>query len=245
MNAIILAAGKGKRLRPITEWVPKPLLPIGGRPIIETLLTNLQAAGIARAVIIHGHLGEMVQRFVGDGSRFGMELTFREQRERLGTAHAVMQAEDLLKAWGEEVMVLAGDTAFSLEHIAGLVEFHRASDADVSLSLKRLPLEKVAATSSVALGPEGRVTHIVEKPDPERAPSDIACAPLHIYPPVLVEYLPRVQPSARGEYELTDVIAMMIEDGLRVMGKLAPEAPNLTDQRDLLRWNFEYLAGWL
>jgi NDP-sugar pyrophosphorylase family protein len=245
MNAIILAAGKGKRLRPITEWVPKPLLPIGGHPIIETLLTNLREAGIRRAVVIHGHLGGMLQRFLGNGAHYGVELIFREQRERLGTAHAVMQAVDLLESWGGEVMVLAGDTAFSREHIAGLMEFHRISGADVSLSLKRLPREKVAATSSVALEADGRVTHIVEKPDPDAAPSDIACAPLHIYPPSLVAYLPRVRPSPRGEYELTDVIAMMIADGLRVMGKLAPEAPNLTDQRDLLRLNFGYLREWL
>ena len=253
MQAIIMAAGKGKRLRPITDWLPKSLLPIAGRPIIETLLTNLRQTGISRAVIIYGHLGEMLQRFLGDGSRYGMEFIFREQTERLGTAHAVMQVADLISAQDDAasshvrsgVMVMAGDTAFSFDHIGGLVQFHRTSGADVSLSLRRLPVEQLSASSSVAIDAAGRITQIVEKPAPGTAPSDIACALLHIYPPSLADYLTRVGLSARNEYELTDVIAMMIDDGLKVMGKVEPVAPNLTSQRDLLRLNFDYLRTWL
>lgn len=245
MQAIIMAAGKGERLHPITEWVPKMLLPIGGRPIIETLLTNLHRAGISQAVIICGHLGEVLRRFLGDGSRYGMEVTFREQTERLGTAHAVMQAADLIVARHDLVMVLAGDTAFGFDHIGGLVQFHSTSGADVSLSLKRLPVEQVSASSAVAIDAAGRITQIVEKPAPGTAPSDIACAPLYIYPPSLADYLSRVGLSARNEYELPDVIAMMIDDEFKVMGKVEPAAPNLTTQRDLLRLNFDYLGAWL
>ncbi len=245
MQAIIMAAGKGERLRPFTEWLPKPLLPIGGRPIIETLLTNLRQAGISQAVIIYGHLGETLRRFLGDGSRYGMEFTFREQTERLGTAHAVMQAANLISARDDTVMVMAGDTAFGFNHIGGLVRFHRTSGADVSLSLKRLSIERLSASSSVAIDAAGRITQIVEKPAPGTAPSDIASAPLYIYPPSLADYLSRVGLSARDEYELTDVIAMMIDDGLKVMGKVEPVAPNLTSQRDLLRLNFDYLRAWL
>jgi NDP-sugar pyrophosphorylase family protein len=245
VQAIIMAAGKGERLYPITEWLPKPLLPIGGRPIIDTLLTNLHRAGIKQAVIIYRHLGETLWRFLGDGSRYGMKLIFREQTERLGTAHAVMQAADLISAQDDAVMVMAGDTAFSFDHIGGLVQFHRTSEADVSLSLRRLPVERLSASSAVAIDAAGRITQIVEKPAPGTAPSDIACAPLHIYPPSLADYLPRVGLSARNEYELTDVIAMMIDDGLKVMGKVGPAAPDLTTQRDLLRLNFDYLRAWL
>lgn len=142
-------------------------------------------------------------------------------------------------------MVMASDTAFGFNHIGGLVQFHETSGADVSLSLKRLPIERLVASSSVAIDAAGRITQIVEKPTPDTAPSDIACALLHIYPPSLADYLPRVGLSDRGEYELTDVIAMMIDDGLKVMGKVEPVAPDLTDQRDLLRLNFDYLRAWL
>jgi len=90
------------------------------------LLTNLRQAGVSQTVIIYGHLGEMLRRFLGDGSRYGMELIFREQTERLGTAHAVMQAADLISTQDDAasshvrsgVMVMASDTAFSFEHIA-------------------------------------------------------------------------------------------------------------------------------
>jgi len=246
MKAIIMAAGKGKRLRPITEWVPKPLLPIGGQPVIGTLLTNLRAAGITDVLVVVGHLADKMRRFLGDGSAYDVRLIYREQAERLGTAHAVMQALDFID---DETMVLAGDTAFGPNHIGGLVEFHRQTGADVSISLKRVPVERLTATSSVALAPDdavrpgqgGRVTRIVEKPAPGTVPSNVAGAPLHIYPPSLADYLPRVKLSSRGEYELTDVVTMMITDGLRVMGKIEPLAPNLTDQHDILRLNFDYL----
>ena len=248
MKAIIMAAGKGKRLRPLTEWVPKPLLPIGGQPVIGTLLTNLRAAGISDVLVIVGHLADKMRHFLGDGSGYGVRLTYREQRERLGTAHAVMQALDFIDG---ETMVLAGDTAFGPNHIGGLVEFHRQAGADVSISLKRVPAERLAATSSVEIRPDstvppeqgGRITRVVEKPAPGTAPSDVAGAPLHIYPPSLADYLPCVGPSSRGEYELMDVITMMIADGLRVMGKIEPLAPNLTDVRDILRLNFDYLKS--
>ncbi len=250
MKAIILAAGKGERLRSITEWVPKPLLPIGGRPIIGTLLTNLRAAGIRDVLVVVGHLADEIQDFVGDGAAYGVRLLYREQAERLGTAHAVMQAVDFITG---ETMVLAGDTAFGPDHIGGLLRFHRRTGADLSLSLKRVSPERLTATSSVALAPDdalpleqgGRITHIVEKPAPGAAPSDVAAAPLHIYPPSLAEYLPRVELSSRGEYELADVVNMMIADGLRALGKIEPAAPNLTDQRDILRLNFDYLLPLL
>jgi len=217
------------------------------------LLTNLRQAGVSQTVIIYGHLGEMLRRFLGDGSRYGMELIFREQTERLGTAHAVMQAADLISTQDDAasshvrsgVMVMASDTAFSFEHIGSLVQFHRASGADASLSLKRLPIERLAASSSVTIDASGRITHIVEKPTPNTAPSDIASAPLYIYPPSLADYLTRVGLSVRNEYELPDVITMMIDDGLEVMGKVEPVAPNLTTQRALLRLNFDYLRAWL
>jgi len=89
-------------------------------------------------------------------------------------------------------MVMAGDTAFSFDHIGGLVQFHRTSGADVSLSLRRLPVERLSASSSVAIDAAGRITRIVGKPAPDTAPSDIACAPLYIYPPSLADYLTRV-----------------------------------------------------
>ena len=250
MKAIIMAAGKGKRLRPITEWVPKPLLPIGGQPIIGTLLANLRTAGITDVLVIAGHLADKMRRFLGDGSAYGVRLICREQKVRRGTAHAVMQALDFING---ETMVLAGDTAFGPNHVGGLVEFHRRTGADLSISLKRVPVERLAATNSVSFVPDetvppeqgGRITHIVEKPAPGTAPSDVAGAPLHIYPPSLPDYLPRVELSSRGEYELTDVVTMMIADGLRVMGKIQPMAPNLTDQRDILRLNFDYLKPLL
>ena len=138
-------------------------------------------------------------------------------------------------------MIIAGDTAFSTAHIAGLAEFHRQQGADVSLCLKRLSPDKLAATSSVKLGDGHRVLSFVEKPEPGSAPTDLAAALLHIYPSSLVEYLSRVPLSPRGEYELTGVINMMIDAGLRVVGKEFPEPSDITGPHDFLVHNFPYI----
>lgn len=243
MRVVILAAGRGARLRPLTDRVPKPLLPIAGRPVIETLVGGLVAAGLPEMIVVVGHLGDRIQAALGNGSRLGAQIVYAHQPEPLGQVDAVAAAQGVL---GDpaEVLVAAGDTAFDAHHIQGLVKFHRRTRADVSLSLKRLPPEKLAQTSSVALGARGRVRAIIEKPAPGEALSDAACAPLHIYPRAALDLLPQVPLSPRAEYELSDLIALLIERGSDVRGLIAPAAPTLTDLHDLLRLNFAYLADY-
>src|SRR4051812_32604487 len=92
MHAVVMAAGEGTRLRPITERWPKPILPVDGRPVIATLLRELAGAGVSRAVVVTGHLAEQVERLVGDGSGFGLELRFARQPGVLGSADTVVRA---------------------------------------------------------------------------------------------------------------------------------------------------------
>ena len=92
MDAVVMAAGEGSRLRPLTELWPKPVLPIDGRPVIATLLRELAAAGIRRVFVVTGHLAEQVEELVGDGSGFGLEARFVRQPGVLGSADTVMRA---------------------------------------------------------------------------------------------------------------------------------------------------------
>jgi len=239
LKAIILAGGKGKRLQAISDVLPKPLMPINGIPILSSTLNSLKQSGIVDVAIVTGHHGDLIRRFAGDGGDYGVKITYYEQVELIGSGHAVLQAIEFVD---EPVMVIAGDTAFSSAHLEGLSEFHREMSSDVSLCLKRLPTERLASTSSVQLGDDHRILSFVEKPQPGKAPSNLSAALLHIYPANLGDYLNKVSLSVRGEYELTEVINMMIADGLRVMGKEFPLPPDITDARDFLRLNFPYVS---
>lgn len=224
----------------MTNLLPKPLLPIGGRPILATLLSGLGETGLGDVGIVVGHLGGCIRDFVGDGKSFGVRVSYYEQPEPLGTGDAVARAVEFID---DTTMIIAGDTGFLQAHIAGLADFHRDHAADVSLCLKRLPPEGFAATNSVQLAEGGEVTEFIEKPAPGAEIGELAAALLHVYPPGVVDYLSRLGVSERGEYELTAVLNMMIDDGLAVFGKEFPVAPHVTDWSDFLRLNFDYAAA--
>jgi NDP-sugar pyrophosphorylase family protein len=243
MKAVILAAGRGKRLGSLTDVLPKPLLPIAGKPILQGLLEALVAAGFEEAIVVTARQAECVREFCGTGERFGLRLQFLDQGEPRGTGDAVRKCLPLLD--GQAGLIVAGDTAFAAEHVAGLVAFHRERKADASLCLKRLPPERIGLTSSVRLEADGRVTRFVEKPAPGEAPSDLAAALLHLYEPAMVGYIARIGESPRGEIELTEATQRMIEDGRRVMGRLFPTPPDLTTAEDFLRLNFPYASPLL
>jgi glucose-1-phosphate thymidylyltransferase len=110
LHAVVIAAGEGRRLRPLTERWPKPVLPIDGRPVIATLLRDLAAAGIEGATVVTGHLAEQVEDLLGDGSRFGISVRFTRQPEPLGSADAVRRA--LAAGAAAPLLVVAADTVF-------------------------------------------------------------------------------------------------------------------------------------
>jgi len=237
MKAVVLAAGVGSRLRPFTNLLPKTLLPIRGTPVLETLLRGLGQIGIREVCVVVGHLGDRVRTFAGDGGAFGVRVSYLEQAEPRGTGHALLQAAPFID---DAVMVLAGDTAFDVDHLQRLRTFHEMQKADVSLCLKRVPPEVLCRTSSVAVTSDGRVTDMVEKPPLGEAPGELGCGLLHIHRPVVLDYLREIAEPPGGELVLTEAIRAMISAGLRVMGLELETPPDLTDPRDLLLLNFDY-----
>jgi GTP:adenosylcobinamide-phosphate guanylyltransferase len=115
-RAVVMAAGEGSRLRPLTERWPKPILPIDGRPVIATLLRELAAAGVERVVVVTGHLAEQVEALVGDGSAFGLDVAYARQPGVLGSADAVQRA--LAAGLEPPVLVCGADTVFEPGAIA-------------------------------------------------------------------------------------------------------------------------------
>jgi NDP-sugar pyrophosphorylase family protein len=220
-SAILLAAGRGKRQRPYTDVTPKPLLEVDGRATLDYVLCAVAKAGIDRVCIVTNHLEEQIFDFVGDGSRWNLSATFAHQGQLRGNGDAVLSApQDWIR--DEPVMIVATDYVLEENTLSDLVEAHKSHHADISMSLKECPIEELSARSSVEVDSDGRVRRIVEKPKRDEILSPYAASILFILPSAIWTYLPRVQPSPRGEIELQSAVDEMIRDGFKAFGLLQP-----------------------
>tara|TARA_B100000029_G_scaffold516320_1_gene628660 strand:- start:2939 stop:3676 length:738 start_codon:yes stop_codon:yes gene_type:complete len=242
MKAIILAAGVGRRLQPLTEIIPKPMLPINGNPIIKQTLKLLSEHNISQIMVVTGYQQRKLRNFIDSVNCYNLEIEYIDQREARGTGDALLKAKNFIDT---RVIILAADTLFSAEHIIGMHEFHEEKGSDATLCLKRVSHDLISRTSSVKLTDTGRITEIIEKPKKQQAPSNLAAALLHIYEPIVVDYLNKISISDRGEYELTDAIKMMINDDKLVSGKEFTTPPDMTDINDFFRLNFPYMNNYL
>ena len=156
MRAVILAGGKGTRLYPYTVSLPKPLVPIGEKPIVEIMLRQLKRAGVTDVTISVGHLAELMMSFLGDGKQFGLSVGYVREDKPLGTVGPLRLISDL----PENFLLMNGDVLTDLDY-AGLYAGHVASGAAVSISTYH---KKVNVDLGVLISKDGRVTEYVEKP---------------------------------------------------------------------------------
>jgi NDP-sugar pyrophosphorylase family protein len=226
-SAILLAAGRGIRQRPHTNETPKPLLPVRGRPTLDYVLTAVKRAGIERICIVTNHLENQILDYVGDGSHWGLHETFAHQNELRGNGDALLSVPG---DWipDEPVMVVATDYILEENSLLELVVAHKKHAADITVSLKKCPLEELSSRSSVDVDSDWWVRKIIEKPRAEEILSPYAASVMFIFPPAIWKYLPRMEPSPRGEIELQSAVQMMINDGYQVYGVLQP-APDEWD----------------
>lgn len=196
MQTVILAAGEGTRMRPLTDSTPKPMLPVADRPLVAHVADAAVDAGTSELVVVVGYEADAVREFFGDEYR-GVPVRFARQDEQRGTAHAVGAAIEHLTG---DFVVLNGDNLYDSASIAALFDQHPALGG----------VHVDDPTNYGVLSREGdRVTGIVEKPaDP---PSNLANAGAYGFPAAASEWL-AVEESERGEYEVTDVIARVIEE---------------------------------
>ncbi len=233
-SAILLAAGRGKRQRPYTDTTPKPLLPVHGRPSLDYILAAVVRAGIGRVCIVTNHLEEKIFEYIGDGSKWNLQVTFAHQNELRGNGDALMAVpHDWIPH--EPVMVVATDYILEENSLQDLVDAHEQQNADITMSLKVCPIEELSARSSVEVDAGWQVKKIIEKPGREEILSPYAASIMFILPPAIWEYLPKIVPSPRGEIELQSAVQRMIEDGYEAYGLLQP-APQ--------EWTPELIDGW-
>jgi NDP-sugar pyrophosphorylase family protein len=232
VEAIVMAAGEGRRLRPLTERYAKPILPIDGRPVIATLLRSLRAAGIARVTLVIGHLGGQIETLVGDGAGFGLELAFVRQPHPHGSADAVARA--LAGSAQVPAVVTAADTVYGEGDVRRFVEAYSASGDAGALAVRR-GYTPSSAKPGVTID-DGRVRVVYDT----ESPGELTSAPLWVLGPALVAFLDGL---SGPPYELRDAYQRAIDAGLAVAAVEIGTTRDLTDPLDLMRENFPYLRS--
>jgi glucose-1-phosphate thymidylyltransferase len=215
LKGLILAGGKGTRLRPLTYTGAKQLVPLANKPVLFYGIEQLVAAGVSDLAIVLGDTGSQVREAVGDGSRFGAHINYIEQEAPLGIAHGVKIAREFI---ADSAFVLYLGDNFLRGGIERYVERFRSACPNSLLLL--CPVENPQSMGVAELDGQ-RVVRVVEKPaDP---PSDLAIVGIYFFEPQVLDAIERIQPSARGELEITDTIQRLIDDGLDVRGEVVAE----------------------
>ena len=223
-SAVLLAAGRGKRLRPYTDVTPKPLLEVNGRPTLDFVLCAVEKAGVERVCIVTNHLEEKIFDYVGTGSKWNLFAKFAHQSELHGNGDALMSVPP---CWirDESVMVVATDYILKEDSLLELVQARGVYQAEIVMSLKECPIEDLTTRSSVDVDSNWCVSRIIEKPKRVEIMSPYAASILFILPQQIWKYLSKVKVSDRGEIEMQSAINTMIQDGFKAIGVLqsAPE----------------------
>jgi glucose-1-phosphate thymidylyltransferase len=210
MKGVLLAGGSGSRLRPITHTGSKHLVPVANRPVLEYAVEDLREAGITEIAVVLGNKGrEEIQELLGDGSRFGVEITYVVQGDPLGLAHAAGCAREFVD--GDDFVMYLGDNMMK-EGIGGMVESFRAGDYDAGIALQ--PVDDPTAFGVADVDDDGTVRELVEKPDDP--PSNLALIGIYLFSPAVFDAIDRLEPSWRGELEITDAIQLLLESGRAV-----------------------------
>jgi NDP-sugar pyrophosphorylase family protein len=237
LEAVVLAAGEGTRLRPLTERWPKAVLPVDGRPVVATLLRELAAAGVGRVTVVVGHLAPWVERLCGDGSAFGVEVAYARQPRALGSADALARA--LETGIRSPLVVSAADTVYTPGDLAGAAERFVASGAAAGLGVRPVPAADVPSRSLVEVE-GGLVRRLAEKPAATGVASGtaVAGAPLWFVASPLLRFLDGLPGPP---FELAEAFRRAIQVGEQVAALPLGPTRDLTRPADLVLHNFPYL----
>jgi glucose-1-phosphate thymidylyltransferase len=208
MRALVLAGGSGTRLRPITHTRAKQLVPVANKPILFFGLEAIRAAGITEVGMVVGETAPEVMSALGDGSAWGLNVTYLPQDKPRGLAHAVLIAEEYMA--GEPFVMYLGDNLIK-DGITSFVRGFESSDANAHILLAHVENPR---EFGVAVVEDGKITRLLEKPaDP---PSDLAVVGVYLFDKTVFTAVNAITPSARGELEITDAIQWLVDNGKTV-----------------------------
>jgi len=240
MVGVILAAGKGTRIYPFSESLPKPVLPVCNRPMLEYQIEQMKGAGIREVLIVIGHLGYSIVDAVGDGTRQGVSIRYVEQRDTLGMAHALGKLEGVIDS---PFLLFLGDIYFTCGDLRPAIDEVLSGEVAANLISKiEDDPEMIKRNFTILADPDGRVRQVIEKPRYVR--NNIKGCGLYIFDQHIFDAIRRTPRTAmRDEYEVTDSIQILINDGHPVRHRsLVTRDVNLTTPSDLLAINLLALA---
>ena len=211
MKAVLLAAGEGIRLLPITATRPKHLIKVGGKPILQFCLEAVRHAGLDEAIIVTHYMSDAIRSYFGNGEKLGLKLIYVEQKAILGTGNAAEMAEPFLD--GDFVLVY-GDLLFGQESVKTVLSQFKKGKTAAAMGV--VPVDKPESYGIIEQDAEGKVKRIIEKPAAGEAPSNLANAGVYAFSKEVFDKIKQTKASIRGEWELTDAITMLAQEGKTV-----------------------------
>jgi mannose-1-phosphate guanylyltransferase len=218
MKAMILAAGKGTRVRPLTYELPKPMIPIMGRPVMEYLVIHLAKFGIQEIMVNVSYLHDKIQQYFGDGHRLGVNIGYSFEGDisygvvvpnPIGSAGGIRRIQDFSGFFDETTIVICGDALIDLDIATALAE-HKSKRALVSLIVKEVPYDKVSSYGVVVTDHNGKIVSFQEKPGQHEARSNLVSTGIYIFEPDAIKLIPSGSVFDIG----ADLFPMLVERNL-------------------------------
>ena len=242
-GAVLLAAGRGARLKPYTDKTPKPLLPVNGAPALDLYFSSLATAGVQNVALVVHHLAEQIENYASNVElRFGISCTTVTQEILDGTAtalEAVTQSVNsgkpdsprtalLQSIVSSPFLLTATDYLIPPTFIADFLSFYLSHDEEIAISIKSVPKEQLTSRSSIRFSSNGQILEVVEKPAEGEAPSSYSANLTYILPQEVLLLLNDVKPSPRGEREVQSAINTYLSSGGTARGLVQPAPPEWT-----------------
>jgi dTDP-glucose pyrophosphorylase len=233
-KAVLLAAGRGTRMRELTNELPKPMIEVRGKPVLQHMVEGLRAAGVRDFLIIVGYRADSVQNFFGDGFRYNIQIQYATQVVQDGTGRVVDLAPNFA---GDSPFVLNyGDILVDPANYKRLVDLPRDVEAIISVTRG----EDVSKGGAAFLNDRMELVDLREKTRPGQASSPWYNAGLYAFRPSIFDFTAKLKPSPRGEYELTDAVRALAQSGKKVKAlELSGEWADVRDPEILARLNQE------
>ncbi|PSP82406.1 UTP--glucose-1-phosphate uridylyltransferase [Halobacteriales archaeon QS_1_68_17] len=206
MKAVVLAAGEGTRLRPITEDKPKGMVEVDGKPLLTRCFEQLVELGADELLVVVGYMKESIISHYGDAFD-GVPITYAHQREQKGLAHALLTVEDHIE---DDFMLMLGDNVFDA-NLRDVLNRQRESRADAAFLVEEVPPEEASRYGVCDTNDYGEIVEVVEKP--EDPPTNLVMTGFYTFTPAILHACHLVQPSNRGEYELSEAVDLLIRSG--------------------------------
>ena len=204
LKAVVLAAGKGVRLWPLTENRSKHMIPIAGRPIVEHVISAIKSAGIRSLVVVTQYRGELIKKHIGDGAKLGVTVEYVNQTDISGTANAISVTKD--RVGNHDFLVVYGDLVVSPRAIRRVVDTYRRKGGKPTVGL--VPVTHPESYGMAKISGD-RLIEIIEKPDQSGSPTSLANTGIYVLNPSIFDHLQTTVRSGRGEFEITDTISAM------------------------------------